>query len=276
MKIQAFNQIAERIQSAKEELSHCNLCPRNCGVNRLAGQKGYCGLDSHGRIFKEMVFCGEETGLNPSHQIHFTGCNLRCEFCVVQEWNEDPLAISGVKIDKIIDLISQRQKEGAKTLNLLGGEISVNLYSALQLLEKINPEIKVVWNSNMFYNDIVDKLISGLIDIYLADLKCGNSECAEKVLGSAEYPMIAKTNILKAFEKADVIVRHVILPGHKKCCLEPILEWLATEAPKIKLSLRGNYVPPIPAIYSPKEYLRREDLQIAYDLAAEMGLRVVK
>ncbi|OHB57511.1 MAG: hypothetical protein A2Y12_15995 [Planctomycetes bacterium GWF2_42_9] len=276
MDIRAFNEINERIETAKSQLANCNLCPRRCGVNRLKGQTGYCGLDSKLHVFKELIFKGEESILNPSHLVYFTGCNIRCEFCVVGEWNNEPMTIEEVNFHKLSNTIVQRQKEGAKWLNLLGGEVCVNLYGILQLLSNLDRKIKVVWNSNMFYNDFVDKSISGLIDIYLADLKCGNSECAEKLLGSAQYPMAAKMNILKAYKTTDIIVRHVILPGHRKCCLEPILKWVAAEIPDVKFSLRGYYVPPIPAVHSPKEYLSKEELQSAIALAKDMGLRLIQ
>lgn len=275
MNIQAYSEISERIKSARKAIENCHLCPRSCGVNRIAGEKGFCGLDDSTRVFQEFIFNGEERELNPSHQIHFTGCNLKCEFCPVNEWNREPGAAKKTDFVGLAKVILQRQREGAKTLNILGGEPCVNLYGILELLGMLKPEITLVWNSNMFYNEIVDELISGLIDIYLADLKCGNDECAEKLLGSAEYLMTAKKNILSAFEKADVIVRHIVLPGHRHCCLEPILKWIAAEIPNVKLSLRGNYVPPIPSVFSPKQYLSKDEFDSAVDFGRELGLRVI-
>ncbi|MHC4737657.1 MAG: radical SAM protein [Planctomycetota bacterium] len=276
MNYAAHKEVSERAERAKEALQYCEICPRNCGVDRTAGEKGVCKLDDSVYCFREMLYCGEENELNPSHQIHFTGCNLRCEFCVVAEWNENPMAAEEIDFDDMAKIITDRQNKNAKTLNFLGGEPAVNLYGILKLLGRIGPQIKVVWNSNMYYNEIVEKLTTGLIDVYLADFKCGNNECAESLLGAGDYTEIVKDNILKAAKHADVIIRHVIMPGHNRCCLIPILEWLAVKLPDVKLSLRDNYVPPIQVASAPAGYLSQKEMQTAVGLAESMGLNPIK
>ena len=273
---QAHRKIPERVKLARKALVNCNLCPRQCGIDRTAGQKGYCGIDDTVRCFREMLYCGEENELNPSHQIHFAGCNLRCKFCIVSEWNEQPMAAKEIDFDDMARKIIDRWGKGAKTLNFLGGEPAVNLHGILELLGRVKPEIKVVWNSNMYYNEIVDKLITGLIDVYLADFKCGNNRCAEDLLGANDYMEIVKENILKVAKHADVIIRHVIMPGHSQCCLKPILTWLADKLPDVKLSLRDNYVPPVQVASAPSGYLTQEEMQKAVGLAKSMGLNLIK
>jgi putative pyruvate formate lyase activating enzyme len=181
-----------------------------------------------------------------------------------------------MNLEDMAERIAFRQNEGAKTLNLLGGEPAVNLHGILELLALVDPRIRVVWNSNMYYNDIVDELMTGLADVYLADLKCGNSTCAEALLGAKDYVPVAKRNILKSWKHADLIVRHVLIPGHSRCCLKPILKWLAEEIPQVKVSLRGNYVPPAEAVSAPKVYLKHEEVQSAVDLAKSMGLKLIE
>ncbi len=276
MNAEAHKQASERARQAREELSCCRLCPHECGVNRTAGEKGYCGLDATVRVFREMIYCGEEQELIPSHQVHFAGCNLRCEFCLVAEWNEEPRAAEKINYEDMAKRIVRRRKEGAKTLNLLGGEPAVNLHGVLELLSLADSKTKVVWNSNMYYNDIVDRLMTGLADVYLADLKCGDSRCAEAMLEARDYVEVAKENILKAWKHSEIIVRHVVIPGHNECCLKPVLEWLAEKMPEVKLSLRTNYIPPAEAVSAPKGYLKEEDVQSALNLARSMGLRLIK
>ena len=268
--------IEAALEAATRHLRHCRLCPRNCGVDRTAGERGYCGLDDKTRCFREMLHPAEEAELTPSHQVYFTGCNLRCGYCTVAEWNESPEEAKEIDVEKLAAVIAKRKKEGAKTLNLLGGEPAVSVYGILKLLSRLDASTLVVWNSNMYYNSIVDELMAGLIGIYLADLKCGNADCAGRLLGSSDYVEVAKGNILRAVGHSDVIVRHLILPGHTDCCLEPILEWLSAKAPDVKLSLRGNYVPPVEAINAPKGYLRPDELKRAGQMAAKMGVTLVK
>lgn len=276
MNYNAYKQIDSRTKLARKALANCSLCPRNCGVDRTAGDKGYCGLDDTIRCFREVVNQGEETQLAPSHQVHFTGCNLKCEFCMVSEWNEQPLLSDKMDFALTAKVIASRRSQGAKTVNLLGGEPSVNLYGILELLGLLDPELTVVWNSNMYYNNVVEELMDGLVDVYLADLKCGSKTCAANILDAEDYVEVAQKNILNAAQNADIIVRHVIMPGHSKCCLEPILEWLASRIPDVKLSLKGDYVPPADANYAPKEYLKQEHVQNAVKLAKSMDIKLVQ
>jgi putative pyruvate formate lyase activating enzyme len=272
----AQKQASDRAIAARDALHCCRLCRRRCSVNRIAGEKGYCGLDASVRCFREMLYCGEERELVPSHQVYFTGCNLRCEFCTVFEWNDEPWAAKEMDIDSLSRKIADRKREGARNLNLLGGEPAVNVHGILALLGRVEPDTCVVWNSNMYYGEMVDELIAGLVDVYLADFKCGNEQCAEALLGADDYVQAAKENVLRAGERADVIVRHVVLPGHTDCCLKPLLRWLAEETPRTKLSLRGDYVPPGRAAKAPSGYLSEDDFRSVRDLAGNMGLNLIE
>ena len=128
----------------------------------------------------------------------------------------------------------------------------------------------------MYYDGRLNEIMEGLVDIYLADLKCGASTCAKALLDAGDYVEAARENILSAHGRADVIVRHLILPGHRKCCLEPTLEWLADKLPDVKLSLRGNYAPPASASSAPAGYLGPNDMHEAVLLAEEMDLHLVQ
>jgi len=223
-----------------------------------------------------MLYCGEEEPLNPSHQVYFTGCNLRCAFCTVAEWNEEPQAADVLDIDYLKERISHRKSQGARTLNLLGGEPTLSLPGIIELLSHLDPQMQMVLNSNMYYEAQVHELLDGLIDIYLADLKCGNSSCAEILLDATDYVEVVKENIVKANCRSEVIVRHLVLPGHRDCCLEPILRWLAETLPEAKVSLRGDYTPPAQATSAPRKYLDQTELYDALDMARQMGLNLIQ
>lgn len=272
----AHKDTRHRAKTIKEDLRSCRLCPRNCCVDRCAGERGYCGLDDKARCFREMLHHGEERQLIPSHQVYFAGCNLRCGFCTVAEWNETPAAADEMNMTDLAHIIEQRRQEGAKTLNLLGGEPAVSLYGILELLGHLNSKIVVVWNSNMYYNAIVDEALRGLVGVFLADLKCYDCECSETILGASDYPQTATRNILKACEHADVILRFPLLPGHFDCCLRPGLNWVAETVPDVKVSLRGDYIPPAGGSRAPKEYLSVAELDMAAKAAQELGLSLIQ
>lgn len=264
------------IEAAAKHLSHCRLCPRDCGVNRTAGERGYCGLDDKAHCFREMLHRAEEAELTPSHQVYFTGCNLRCEYCTVIEWNRDPLTVPQMDVEGLVRAVERRQRQGATNVNLLGGEPTVSLPGILTLLRRIRTSTRVVLNSNMYYNECVDGLLQGLVDVCLADLKCGNRRCAAALLDAEDYADVAKRNLRMADKHMDLIVRHLILPGHMECCTKPVLQWLAAELPYVKVSLRTNYVPPIEAAYAPKQYVTSREAEAVMCLARDMGLHLIQ
>jgi putative pyruvate formate lyase activating enzyme len=264
------------VDTARGYLRHCRLCPRNCGVDRMVGERGYCGLDDKAHCFREMLHPAEEAELTPSHQVYFSGCNLRCGYCTVVEWNEQPLTVPEMDLEELVRAVERRRQQGARNINLLGGEPTVSLPGILGLLARIRTTTRVVLNSNMYYNDGVDDLLRGLIDVCLADLKCGNPRCAAALLDAEDYVEVARRAIRRAVEHADVIVRHLLLPGHADCCTWPTLQWLAAELPQVKVSLRANYVPPVEAQCAPKQYVTSREAGAATDYARHLGLRLIQ
>jgi putative pyruvate formate lyase activating enzyme len=272
MKIDA-NDIASRAAAARQSLSSCDFCARHCAVNRLVGDTGFCGLDAQVCCFREMLHDAEETALNPSHQIYFSGCNLRCEFCSVLEWVQDPQAASPLDVSQLLQAITLRRSQGAKTLNLLGGEPAVSVHGILELLARIDPDTQVVWNSNMYYSDLCAQWLDGIVDVFLADLKCANPVCSERLLGAADYCDVARTNVQVAAGQGDVIIRHLLMPGHWDCCFIPTLEWIADHVPFVPVSLRMDYIPPAQGQFAPLTYTCQAERQAALDLLEQYNLR---
>ena len=264
------------LEAAQRHLHHCRLCPRDCGADRTAGERGYCGVDDKAHCFREMLHPAEEAELSPSHQVYFTGCNLRCESCTVREWNEQPLTVAPMDLEGLVQAVERRRRQGAKNVNLLGGEPTVSLPGVLTLLQRIRTVTQVVLNSNMYYNECVDELLRGLVDVCLADLKCGNSRCAAALLDAEDYVEVARDNLRRASEHTDLIVRHLILPGHWDCCTRPTLQWLAAELPHVKVSLRANYVPPVEAHATPQRYVTSREAEAALGFARDLGLHLIQ
>jgi putative pyruvate formate lyase activating enzyme len=241
----------------------------------LAGERGFCGLDSSVRVFRELLHPAEEAPLNPSHQIYFAGCNLRCEFCSVLEWVDAPDAAEPMSLAGLLACVETRRQQGAVTLNLLGGEPAVNIHGVLRLLSAVPPSTAVVWNSNMYYRACVGRWLDGLVDYTLADLKCAADICAETLLGAGDYVQVARRNIQQAADFSEVIIRCLVLPGHLDCCVKPTLEWVAAHLPQAQVSLRGDYIPPRHPRHAPAEYGRPGDAAQARALSERLGLQVV-
>ena len=271
------NALAEKIEQAEECLRACRLCPRDCDVDRLAGETGYCGLTGAAHCFREVLHYGEESVLNPSHQIYFTGCNLRCEWCAVSEYN---LALVGafpeLDVAAMRECILKRLAEGARTVNFLGGEPTVSVLGILKIIAELPPEAKIVWNSNMYFSQPAADLLDGAVDLYLADFKCGNDACAKALLDADDYLAVVRENLVFAQSTAELIIRHLVLPGHESCCLRPILEWIAGTLPEAKVSLRRDYMPPARARAAPSRLLTDEDYRAAVDMALSLGLNLIE
>ncbi len=267
---------AERAEEARRILKSCTLCPRDCRVDRTRGEKGFCGLTDSAHCFREALYYHEEGELTPSHMLFLTGCNVRCEFCPVNEWTEAPEAAPAMDLPKTRERILERLRAGARTLNIVGGEPTVNLCGLLELIAPIRSKLRVVWNSNMYYSETCGRLLDGVVDVYLADLKFGNAKCAKDLLGVGDYLDTVQRNLLSAKGAADLIVRHLVLPGHAECCREPVMRWLKENMPQVKLSLRGEYIPPAEARNSPTEYLRELEFKDAFDRARELNLRMIQ
>lgn len=267
--------IRERARLARQALSDCRLCARDCRINRLDGQRGYCGLGPEARCFRELLHPAEEQRLNPSHQLYFSGCSLRCEFCSVLEWVKQPCAAEPMDMTALLQAIEQRRSQGARTLNILGGEPTVNLPGILDLLARVPSDITVVWNSNMYFGDTVLNLLDGVVDIYLADFKCGNATCARRILDARDYVDVVQACLLRAAAQTDLIIRHVVMPGHWDCCTVPILHWIAEHLPTVEVSLRFDYAPPAAARHAPGDYVNPADRDQTLKLAEELALNLI-
>jgi len=235
-----------------EELSRCRLCPWECGVNRLRGEHGFCGLDTEGRIFADFVHLGEERRLVPSYLVCFTGCNFRCAFCVNLEWVSRPAQGPVVDVPALRSRITALARRGVRTVSLLGGEPTCNLPVVARVFEGFQCPLPVVWNSNMYFSPRALPFVLAFADVFLADFKFGNDSCAERVSGAPRYTSTVRANLLAVAARRDLIVRHLLLPGHFECCTIPILDWLASNLPCAEVNVLGSFLPrPDAALGSP-------------------------
>ncbi|HEV3007182.1 MAG TPA: hypothetical protein VGX78_22120, partial [Pirellulales bacterium] len=120
-------------------------------------------------------------------------------------------------------------------------------------------------------------LIAGVVDVYVADFKFGNDGCARRIAGVEDYVETVTRNLLLVAEQNDLIVRHLLLPGHFDCCYRPVVAWLRRKLPRTKFSIRDGYLPRWRAKHSAElaVALPAEAGHQAADLALEEGLCVI-
>ncbi len=233
----------------------CTLCPRQCGVDRTAGQVGYCGCPGEALVAKAMLHKWEEpvlAGEGGSGAVFFGGCTLGCQYC-------QNAAISGGPVGKVMDSAQLRQVFG--DLIAQGAE-NIDLVTPTHFLPTILPALEpklpvpVVYNCGGYEGVETLKALEGKIDIYLPDLKYADPRLAQALSGAADYFPVAAAAIREmvrqtgpvqwAGEKVTrgVIIRHLILPGFVDNSLK-VLDWIGeTFAPgEVLVSLMRQYTP---------------------------------
>jgi putative pyruvate formate lyase activating enzyme len=268
------DEIVRRKEIAWEAMKSCRLCPRACGVNRTAGELGYCRVAAKSRCFRETAFNWEESSLAPTHHVYFAGCNLRCIACTVMEWNMEPDSVHEMDVDELCEKMLRKKHKQVGTLNILGGEPAVSLYGAFEVLSAMPEDTLLVWHSNMYFGEKVRELLDGMVAVYLADFKCGNAVCAQAMVSAADYVQVVEENVRWAAGSSQVIVRHKMVPGHVECCTKPIMEKVGAMK-GVALSLRYNPVPQV--VEEVREgFVTEDEVKAARGYARRFGVKLIE
>jgi len=233
----------------------CNLCPRQCGVDRTSGQTGYCGCPDSAMIAKVMLHKWEEpvlAGSGGSGAIFFGGCTLGCSYCQNKTISCAPVG-KPVTSNGLRQIMENLIAQGAENIDLVTP--TQYLPTILQALER-PLSVPVVYNCGGYERAETIESLKGKVDIYLPDMKYADSALAANLSGAADYFSVA-AKAIKAMvaqvgavqwqgEKITkgVIIRHLILPGHVENSLK-VLDWIGeTFAPgEVLVSLMRQYTP---------------------------------
>ena len=233
----------ERAAVAKAMLAECRFCAHDCGVNRLTGEHGLCHAGASPRFFSAQVELSDELELIPTFAIALSGCDLRCDFCITgaKSWNAN--AGGGFDAPEMASVARRALNDGAQTIMLLGGEPTVHLPAALELVAVLPDSARLVWKTNAHASAQARELLDGMFDVWLADLKFGNDDCARRLAKCKDYTRVIRENLIWANDHGELIVRHLLMPGHVDCCWLPVAEWLAGNLPGVKVNLRSGFWP---------------------------------
>jgi len=279
-----FSLLDVKLELLNRILRKCVLCEWKCKVNRAEGEKGACHLAKETRIATFFRHFGEEpllVGRNGSGTVFFTGCNLRCVFCQNWDISQDQTAGYPVSSSMLASTICSLKEEGAANINLVGGEPTPNLHTIFEALRLANVNIPILWNSNMYLSSEVMEILKDVVDIWLPDFKWGNDRCAVRYSRVTRYFEVVSRNHIIAHDAADIIIRHLVIPGHISCCTRPILEWVAEHCPRAIVNVMGQYRPEYLVAKHPEEYpeiARRpssQELEEAEDYADELQLTCI-
>jgi len=268
---------SERAVAAYAVLQDCRLCAHDCGVNRLTGQLGICRAGAHARVFSAQVEVGDELELIPTFAIALSGCDLRCDFCITGESSWNPRAGQPIEVQTLAHRAEAALARGARTVMILGGEPTIHLPAALHIAAAMPSNVKLVWKTNAHGSQQARELLDGVFDVWLADYKFGNDTCAQRLAKIPRYSQIVRENLLWASKHSELIVRHLLMPGHVDCCWAPVARWVAQELPAVKISLRTGFWP---AWHSNRHAeLRRTtsstESEKAFAIARDLGLNMI-
>lgn len=260
---------------AAELFAACCFCEHDCQADRRRSG-GRCGV-LEPRIASQFMHLGEEEPLVPSFTVFFAGCNLRCVFCQNYDISTRPDRGREVPAPAMAARFEGVLKAGGRNINWVGGDPTPNLPYILEVLAHAEANIAQVWNSNMYLSERAMSLLDGAVDVYLTDLKFGNDACAERLSGVRDYMRIVTRNHLLASSQCEVIVRHLMLPGHLDCCTLPVLDWLAGHMPDAVVNIMAQFRPEHRADECPelRTRLSRSDYQRAVEHARRIGLELI-
>jgi len=248
-------------------LSSCDICPRNCKVNRIMGQKGVCGSDYKLKVSSYHLHFGEEkpiSGYNGSGTIFFTNCSLKCIYC--QNYTISQLGEGDkIEIEELAKIMLYLQKIGAHNINLVTPtHFLPHILLALSISIKNGLKIPIVYNTSGYEKVEILKYLDGVVDIYLPDSKYMDSEISLKYSNAKDYPEINKLALIEMKRQVKnyefdnrgiilkgVIVRHLILPNNVENSKKVLKNLYDNFGNNILISLMTQYYPSFKAINDP-------------------------
>jgi putative pyruvate formate lyase activating enzyme len=251
--------LAGRAEAALRALETCRLCPRGCGVRRLDGETGTCGIGRHAVVSSVFPHLGEEDclrGRRGSGTVFFSLCNLRCSFCQ----NADISWLrSGEECDAedLAVLMLSLQDRGCHNVNLVTpSHVVPQVIEAVAVAVEGGLRLPIVYNTGGY--DAVEtlRLLDGIVDVYMPDFKFWRPETAERYARAPDYPARAREAIREmhrqvgplrlgpdGLARRGVLVRHLVMPSHADESAA-IFEWLAREvSPDTYVNVMGQYHP---------------------------------
>lgn len=238
-----FKMCSDRVRAIWKSLENCTLCPRRCGVNRLAGETGYCKTGPLPVISSYGPHFGEEeilVGLSGSGTVFFTGCNLRCVYCQNYDISQHHRGRE-IPVSELVAIFLELQGQGCHNINLVTPTHQIAAIAvAIELAKMQGLETPVLYNTGGY--DAVDTLqqIEGLIDIYMPDMKYADAEMARIYSDAADYPtvnmaavremqrQVGNLDIIDAIAEKGLLVRHLVLPNQIAGSIE-ILNFLKAQ-----------------------------------------------
>jgi putative pyruvate formate lyase activating enzyme len=284
-------ELQRRIATLEQLLSPCTLCPRDCRVQRRSGERGQCHAGDQLVLAAAFPHFGEEpplSGQAGSGAIFISWCNLLCQFC--QSWEVNHRGEGEpVSTRELAEIMLDLQGRGCHNINFVTPtHYAPQLIAALPLAIEQGFRLPLVYNCGGYESLDVIRLLDGIVDIYLPDIKFLDPLASDRYLdGAADYPMVVRTILQEMYRQVGdlvldthgiaqqgLLVRHLVMPGLTQDS-QAILRFIADElSPQTYVNIMDQYRPCFQAERSP-EIARRttpEEHRAVVEMARGLGL----
>lgn len=268
----------------------CNLCPRECNVDRGLGKIGFCKVPNHIKVARAALHFWEEpciSGEEGSGTVFFSGCNLRCVYCQNRKIAEGVYG-KEITVDRLAAIFWELQEKGANNINLVTpSHYVLEIVKALKMAKAQGLSVPVVYNSSAYEKVEILSLLEGYVDVYLPDFKYMDALLSKKYSGAKDYSDVAKEALKEMVRQVGearfdergiltngVVVRHLVLPGYTEDSKKIIKYLYETYGNHIYISILSQFTP----LNGLKEYpelnrkLTEEEYDEVVDYAIEIGV----
>jgi len=252
-------ELYRRVQEAKISLGNCKICPLSCGKNRLHGERGKCRTGENAKISSYGPHFGEEfpiSGTRGSGTVFITNCNLQCQFCQNYEISQLNSGYE-VTIEELSNILLKLQDFGCHNINFVSpSHIVPQILEGVHIAAQKGLIIPLVYNTGGYDSVKTLKLLDGIFDIYMPDMKYGDTENGLIYSKVPNYPQINQAAIKEMYHQVGnletnkegiayrgLLVRHLLLPENI-AGTEIVIKFLAEEiSTKTYLNLMDQYYP---------------------------------
>jgi putative pyruvate formate lyase activating enzyme len=291
VKLQASGELKRRGEALWKRMGACNLCPRECGADRLAGDRGFCRASSRLEVASHHPHFGEErplVGSGGSGTVFFSNCGLRCVFCINWEISQGGEG-HRASIDDLARMMLRLQEIGCHNVNVVTPtHYSAQILLALDRAAARGLRLPLVYNTCGWERPDVLELLDGVVDIYLPDFKYADGTMAAKYSsGAGTYPELTQSALLEMQRQVGVatpasdglmrrglMIRHLVMPNDVGGTKQ-VIDWVAEHLPKeTYVNLMSQYRPVYQAVDHPAiaRRLTRDEYESAVRHARAAGL----
>ena len=288
LRLYESGELDERVEELYNILESCELCPRKCGVNRLEGEKGFCKAGKKLMVSSYFPHFGEEdplVGIHGSGTIFLTHCNLKCIYC--QNYEISHLGVGElVSEERVARMMLELQALGCHNINFVTPtHYTPQLVRAIRVAAEKGLKLPIVWNCGGYENVEIVKLLDGIVDIYMPDIKYSSSEVAKKYSDAPDYferckeavkemhRQVGDLKIRNGVAYRGLLIRHLVLPNNLAGS-EEILKFIRSLSKNSYVNIMAQYRPEGEA-FKYKELNRRptrDEFMKVIELAKELGL----